>query len=172
MSGDTSLTHHLSRIRPEKRPSPPESSPPQLALRRANKLLRSPLGIVIAITLSNRGTKIVSESVGLTAKFADEPAKKAPGARIHGCRQHEAGGGHGGAGDRDHSVFQRLPQDFQHIALEFRQLVEKQHAVMGRADPPEPRNRTAANQTRVGNGMIKGRMPINPAPASSTPATL
>jgi hypothetical protein len=40
------------------------------------------LGIAIAKTILNPGTKIVSESVGLTAKFADEPTKKAPGLRV------------------------------------------------------------------------------------------
>ena len=35
-----------------------------------------------------------------------------------------------GARDADVTGFERLAQHFQHLAIEFRQLVEKQHAVM------------------------------------------
>jgi hypothetical protein len=35
------------------------------------------LGNAVAKTFSNRGTKIVPEPVGLTAKFSDDPTKKA-----------------------------------------------------------------------------------------------
>ena len=36
-----------------------------------------------------------------------------------------------GAGDDRFAGFQRLAQSVEHVRLEFRQLVEKQHAVMG-----------------------------------------
>jgi len=50
----------------------------------------------------------------------------AAGAGVHGCGEHEARGEaerHGGAGYGDGAVFERLAQDFEDVAGEFRQLV-------------------------------------------------
>ena len=55
-------------------------------------------------------------------------------AGIHRGRQHEArrkAERHGGAGDGDLAVFQRLAKHLQHIAGEFRQLVQKEQAIVG-----------------------------------------
>src|SRR5688572_31512976 len=49
--------------------------------------------------------------------------------------EHESGGEHRrprGAGDCDAPFFKRLPEDFEHAAVELRHLVEKQHAVVDR----------------------------------------
>jgi hypothetical protein len=52
---------------------------------------------------------------------------------IHRRRKHESGREcqrHRGTADRHTTVLKRLPQDLQHVALEFRQLIQKQDAVM------------------------------------------
>jgi hypothetical protein len=49
------------------------------------------------------------------------------------------------ARDRHASVLERLPHHFEDVALELRQFVEKQHAVMPERDFAGPRNRPAAN---------------------------
>ena len=61
----------------------------------------------------------------------------AAGAGIHGADQLEAGGEihlSGGPADGDVAGLQRLAQGVEHLALELRQLVEKQHSVVGQRD--------------------------------------
>jgi hypothetical protein len=70
-----------------------------------------------------------------------------------------------------------LPQDFEHVARELRQLVEKEHAIVRQRDLARTRHRRAsADQSGIGNGVVRRaiwtRAPTSPAPASSTPATL
>ena len=59
------------------------------------------------------------------------------GARIHACHEHEAGGIFGAilcSRNSDYAVFQRLVHDFEHIAVELWQLIEKEHAVVSQAN--------------------------------------
>ena len=58
-------------------------------------------------------------------------------ARIHACHEHEAGGIFGAilcSRNSDYAVFQRLAHDFEHIAVELWQLIEKEHPVVGQAN--------------------------------------
>jgi hypothetical protein len=50
--------------------------------------------------------------------------------------------------------FQRLAQRLQRAALEFRQLVEEEHAAMGEADLARPAARATADQRRDARGMM------------------
>ena len=82
----------------------------------------------------------------------------AAGAWIHGGGQHEArrkGERHGGAGDGDGVVFERLAHDFEHVARKLRQLVEKEQAVVGQRDFAGARHDAAADQPRVGDGVVR-----------------
>ena len=47
------------------------------------------------------------------------------------------------------SVFERLPQDLEHVAAELEHLVEKQHAVVGEADLAGARLRPPTDECRV-----------------------
>ena len=60
-----------------------------------------------------------------------------------------------GAGDRDFAGLERLAQRFERLRLEFRQLVEKQHALMGERDFARPRAHAAADQRRHAGGMVR-----------------
>ena len=60
-----------------------------------------------------------------------------------------------GARDRHLAGFQRLAQRIERLRLEFRQLVEKQHAVMGERDFARPRMQAAADQRRHAGGMMR-----------------
>ena len=82
----------------------------------------------------------------------------AAGAGVHGGGEHEAGGEgerHGGAGDGDVAVFERLAQDFENVAGEFGQLVEEEHAVVGEADFAGARDHAAADEAGVGDGVVR-----------------
>ena len=84
--------------------------------------------------------------------------EESAGAGIHRRRQHEARGKrqrHGGARDGDSAVFQRLAHDFQHVAGELRQFIEKEHAVVGERDFAGPRNHAAADQPGVGDRVVR-----------------
>ena len=62
-------------------------------------------------------------------------------AGIHCRGQHEAGGKrqrHCSAGNRHFAVLERLAQHVQHMAVEFRQFIQKQHAVVRQADFSRP----------------------------------
>ena len=82
----------------------------------------------------------------------------AAGAGIHGRGQHEArrkAERHGGAGDGDGVVFQRLAHDFEHVARELGQLVEEEQAVVGQRDFAGAGNDAAADQAGVGDGVVR-----------------
>ncbi|MNT50589.1 hypothetical protein D3C72_1875150 [compost metagenome] len=69
-------------------------------------------------------------------------------AGVHRRDELEAGGEvgvAGGAGDGDAAGFQRLAQDFQHSAVELRQFVEEQHAVVRQRDLARARVAAAAD---------------------------
>ena len=80
------------------------------------------------------------------------------GAGIHGGGEHEAGGEgerHGGAGDADCAVFERLAQDFEDVAGEFGEFVEKEQAVVGERNFAGARDDAAADQSGVGDGVVR-----------------
>src|SRR4030095_2315070 len=63
--------------------------------------------------------------------------------RIHGADQHESRWKQGGSRrprDRDASFLEWLTEHLQYAAIEFRQLVEEQHAVVRKRDFPWPGN--------------------------------
>src|SRR6266478_5869710 len=92
-------------------------------------------------------------------------AKIAARARIHRRRQHEprwkrhrnsrARNGHC-------PVLQRLPHHFQHIPLKFRQLIQKEHAIVTQRNFPRPRHRASANQPGIADGVV--RRSVRPRP--------
>ena len=59
------------------------------------------------------------------------------------------------ARDGDRAVFERLAHNFEHVARELGQLVQKEHAVMREADLARARDRAAADQPRVGDGVVR-----------------
>ena len=64
-------------------------------------------------------------------------AVPAAAAGVHGAHQHEAAGqrqGAGGPGDGHKAVLQRLAQCLKRRLAELRQLVKKQHDVVGELD--------------------------------------
>jgi hypothetical protein len=46
------------------------------------------------------------------------------------------------------AAFERLPHQVEHAALKLRQLVEKEHAVVGQRDLARPRLRPTAHERR------------------------
>ena len=81
-------------------------------------------------------------------------------ARVHGGDKLEprrVGDAMVGAGDQDLARLERLPQRIEHLRLEFRQLVEKQHAIMRKRCLSGPRIDAAAHQRRHGGGMVRAR---------------
>ena len=55
----------------------------------------------------------------------------------------------------DLARLERLPQRIEHLRLEFRQLIEKQHAIMRKRCLSGPRIDAAAHQRRHGGGMMR-----------------
>ena len=74
------------------------------------------------------------------------------------------------------AVLQGLSQHLEHIAAEFGQLVEKEHAAVGQADLARTRDGAAPDEAGVADGVVRG--PEGPQtaqsdrPPPSTPATL
>src|SRR4029077_15265532 len=63
----------------------------------------------------------------------------------------------GGTRDGDASRLQRLAQRLEHGRLKFRELVEKEHAVMGAADLPGLRNAAASpDESGRGDAVVRG----------------
>ena len=92
------------------------------------------------------------------AGAAELVVSPAAGTRIHGRDQNEFGRKGTtavGAGDGDAPGFQRLAQDLKHIALEFRQFIQKQHSVVCPADLARHRILAAADQPHVAGGMMR-----------------
>ena len=83
---------------------------------------------------------------------------------------------HGSARDGHGAVFQRLPHHFQHVARELRQLVQKQHAVVGQRDLARDagscRRRSARRRRWCGAASGRDACPPVRWSASRTPATL
>ena len=78
-------------------------------------------------------------------------------AGVHGAYQLEAGGQMqraSGPGHGDLAVFQGLAQGLQNIPVKFRELVQKQHAVVGQGDFPGPKHGAAAGKSRGGSGVM------------------
>ena len=83
---------------------------------------------------------------------------KAAGARVHRGGQHEARRErerHGRAGDADRAVLERLAQNFENVAGKFREFVEKEQTVVGERDFAGARDDSAADQSGVGNGVVR-----------------
>ena len=59
------------------------------------------------------------------------------------------------ARDRDAARFERLAQHLEHVAVELRQLVEEQHAVMRERDLARPRIAAAADQRHRRRGVVR-----------------
>ena len=55
----------------------------------------------------------------------------------------------------DAALLERLTQHLEHAAIEFRHLVEEQHAVVRQADLARPRRAAAADQRDVGDGVMR-----------------
>ncbi len=85
--------------------------------------------------------------------------KKTTGTGVHGGDQHEVSRivdrAHR-AGDGNISILQRLPQDLQNVALEFRQLVEKEHPVVRQRNLSGLGHRASADEARIGDRMVRG----------------
>ena len=82
----------------------------------------------------------------------------AAGAGVHGGGEHEARGKaerHGGAGDGDGVVFERLAHDFEDVAGELGQFVEEEQAVVGEGDFAGTRDDAAADEAGVGDGVVR-----------------
>ena len=79
-------------------------------------------------------------------------------ARVHRGHEHEAAGKQRAASrprDRHAAFLERLPHQVEHAALKLRQLVEKEHAVVGERDFARPRLRPAAHERRAGDRMMR-----------------
>ena len=61
---------------------------------------------------------------------------------------------HGGAGDGDGAVFERLAEDFEDVAGELGELVEEEQAVVGEGDFAGARDHAAADEAGVGDGVV------------------
>ena len=82
----------------------------------------------------------------------------AAGAGVHGGDELEARGEvafHRGAADGDVAVFQRFAQHFEDAAVEFGQFVEKEDAVVGKADFARFGDGAAANQRGGGAAVVR-----------------
>ena len=88
----------------------------------------------------------------------DLSLKIAAGAGVHGGGEHKARGKterHGGARDGDGVILERLAHDFEHVAREFRQLVEKEEAVVRERYFAGARHDAAADEAGVGDGVVR-----------------
>ena len=82
----------------------------------------------------------------------------AAAAGVHRRDQHEArriGDAMVGARYRDLAVLERLAQRIQHPRIEFRQLIQKQHALMRQLDFAGPGAQAAARQCGHAGGMVR-----------------
>ena len=53
------------------------------------------------------------------------------------------------------AIFERFPERFEHAPVEFRQLIEKQHAVMGQRNLPGSWMAAAADQGHAGGRVMR-----------------
>ena len=79
-------------------------------------------------------------------------------AGVHCTHEHEVcrkGLGPGNARYGDLAVLKRLTQHLEHVLAKLRQLIEKQHAVVCKADLARARNRSAAGHCSARNGVVR-----------------
>ena len=101
---------------------------------------------------------ILLRRAGRAGAGSGRMSEKAAGAGIHRRRKHKgAGVAQRGADarDRDRAVLERLAQALHRRPRKFRQLVQKQHAVMRQRDLARARNAAAARQPRGGYGVVR-----------------
>ena len=80
------------------------------------------------------------------------------GTGVHCCYQHERSrivDGLLGAGYRNMTVLERLPHDLQRHPVKFRQLVQKEHAVMGKRYLTGVRIGTSSHERHIRNGVMR-----------------
>src|SRR6185437_8758627 len=85
-------------------------------------------------------------------------AKESAGARIHRSGEHESRrktDGKSSASNGDHAVFERLAENFEDVALKFRELIEKKHAIVAQGNFPRTGNCAAADQTGIADGVVR-----------------
>ena len=95
------------------------------------------------------------EGAGAPPRGVAEPAAFAG---VHGAHQHEPAGigdRPGGAGDGDAPVLDGLAQGLDHVPVKFRQLIQKEDAVVGQGDLPRLELRPAGHG-RVGQRVVRG----------------
>jgi hypothetical protein len=71
---------------------------------------------------------------------------------VHGSNEHERAGIRYGifrARDIYDAILKRLPQDFEHGTLKFRQFIAKEHSIMGQTDLPWLRICTASDECHL-----------------------
>uniref|UniRef100_E6PYE2 Uncharacterized protein n=1 Tax=mine drainage metagenome TaxID=410659 RepID=E6PYE2_9ZZZZ len=94
-----------------------------------------------------------------THAFAGLVVEVSAGAWVHGGGEHKARGKgerHAGAGDGDGVFLEGLAHDFQDVAGKLGKLVEKKQAVVGERDLTGAGNGTAADESGVGDGVVRG----------------
>ena len=77
---------------------------------------------------------------------------------IHRRHQHETRGeitGRRGSGDRDVPIFKWLTHHLQHVAAEFRELVQEEHAAVRERDLPRLRVRATTEQSTVAHRVVR-----------------
>ena len=81
----------------------------------------------------------------------------ATGTGIHGGNHHEVCrivDGVLGTADGDMAVFQGLSQQFKYMPRKFREFITKEHAIVGKANLPRLRIRTASDKGYGGDGVM------------------
>ena len=92
------------------------------------------------------------------AALAKRIARESAGTRIHRPDEHEARRERCGPRRARHGhrpLFERLPQDLENMAAELEHFVEEQHSVVREADFARPRIRSAADERRVGDCVVR-----------------
>ena len=92
--------------------------------------------------------------MALARAVVEVPAR----AGIHSSREHEARGEsqrHGGARDTYSAILERLAHDFQNIARELGQFIEKKYAIVRERDFARPRYGSPADQSGIGDCVMR-----------------
>ena len=100
---------------------------------------------------------VAAHLLGCAAAAARGMAIPAAFAGVHRADQHEAAGEADAgrhAGDRDRPILQGLAQHLQRVHAKLRQLIQKEHPVVGQADLPRPGYAAAAGQTRRRHAVV------------------
>src|SRR6185295_3373631 len=110
---------------------------------------------------------VARDALGGAAAAAGAIAAVAAGTGIHRRDKLEAGGEQclvGRTRDRDAARLERLAQRLEYVAVEFRQLIEEQDAVVRERDLARARERTAAHQCRARSAVVgRAERPLAPA---------